>query len=146
MQHGDAEPESVNSERPLSQKGTDDIQRLCQRMQALGIELTHIFHSGKRRAEQTAGIISQQLAPMVKPAIAGGLKANDDPAVITAVIEQMDDNVLIASHMPFVSRLCSTLLTGSPDTEFASQPGTLFCLEKNSDRWRMIYMLGTVCF
>jgi phosphohistidine phosphatase SixA len=56
-------------------------------------------------------------------------------------INQMDEDILLASHMPFVSRLCSTLMTGSDDAEFASMPGTLICLEKSDNKWRLAYML-----
>ena len=141
MQHGDAVDESVDAERPLSQQGIDDIQHLAWRMQKMGVQLAHIYHSGKLRAEQSAEIIAQEVAPAVQPLQVNGLKPNDDPSVIAEDINKIADDILITSHMPFVSRLCSWLLAGHSDIEFASEPGTLFCLEKHGKCWRLIGMI-----
>ena len=141
MQHGDAVDKSVDPERPLSQQGIDDILRLAWRMQSMGVQLAHILHSGKLRAEQSAEIIAQEVAPGVNPVEMDGLNPNDDPSVIAEEIQKASENLLIASHMPLVSRLSSFLLTGNAETEFASQPGTLFCLEKVDGRWRLVCMI-----
>ena len=141
MQHGDAVDESIDPERPLSQQGIDDIQHLAWKMQSMGIQLAHIFHSGKLRAEQTAEIIAQEVAPAVQPLQTAGLKPNDDPSVIAEDIGKMADDILITSHMPLVSRLCSWLLAGNTDIEFASEPGTLLCLEKHENQWRLASMV-----
>ena len=141
MQHGDAVDKSIDPERPLSQQGIDDIQHLAWRMQTMGVQLAHIFHSGKLRAEQTAEIIAQEVAPAVQPLQLNGLNPNDDPSGIAEDIGKMADNILITSHMPFVSRLCSRLLAGHSDIEFASEPGTLFCLEKQGKHWRLVGMI-----
>lgn len=141
LQHGEAVPKETQPDRPLSEKGMREIRILALHMQNMGVQLGNIFHSGKLRAEQSARLIAETLSPEVKPVQADGLNPNDDPTVIIEDIEQMDGNILIASHMPFVSSLCSTLLTGTKDAEFASMPGTLFCLEKADDKWRLAYML-----
>ena len=141
LQHGEAVPKDTDPERPLSEQGRRDIRILAMHMKNMDVQLGNIFHSGKLRAQQSAGLIAATLAPELELCQADGLNPNDDPAVIISDLDQMNANVLIASHMPFVSRLCSMLLTGTADAEFASLPGTLFCLEKTDDRWRMAYML-----
>lgn len=141
LQHGDAVPKDVDPERPLSEQGARDIRILAMHMKNMDIRLGKLFHSGKLRAEQSAGLIAETLSPGIDPVQADGLNPNDDPSVIVGDIEQINENLLIASHMPFVSRLCSTLLTGTTQAEFASIPGTLFCLEKSDDRWRLAWML-----
>ena len=141
LQHGEAVPKEIDPDRPLSEHGKRDIRILARHMQNMGVQLGNVFHSGKLRAEQSARLIAETLSPEIQPVQTEGLNPNDDPAVIIGDIEQMNENILIASHMPFVSRLCSTLLTGTTDAEFASVPGTLFCLEKADDRWRLAYML-----
>ena len=110
-------------------------------MQNMGVHLGKIFHSGKSRAQQSAVIIAETLSPDLQPLQTQGLGPGDDPAAIVEDFEQIDENILIASHMPFVSRLCSILLTGTNDAEFASTPGTLFCLEKAEGKWRLAFML-----
>jgi phosphohistidine phosphatase len=141
LQHGDAVPKEVDPERPLSGQGVRDIRILAMHMQNMGVQLDNIFHSGKLRGEQSVRLIADVLSPEIKPIQTDGLNPNDDPAVILDDIKQMRGNTLIASHMPFVSRLCSVLLTGADNAEFASLPGTLFCMEKNDDKWRLAYML-----
>ena len=141
LQHGEAVPKEIDPERPLSEHGNRDIRILARHMQNMGVQLGNVFHSGKLRAEQSARLIAETLSPEIQPVKTEGLNPNDDPAVIIGDIEQMKENILIASHMPFVSRLCSTLLTGTTDAEFASIPGTLICLEKADNKWRLACML-----
>jgi len=141
LQHGDAEPKEINPERPLSEQGMHDIRILGMQMQNMGVQLGNIFHSGKLRAEQSASLIAEALSAEIEPLQAEGLNPNDDPAVILGTIEQTGDNMLFVSHMPLVSRLCSSLLTGATDAEFVSTPGTLFCLQKTDGKWRLGYML-----
>jgi len=141
LQHGEAVPKEIDPERPLSEHGNRDIRILARHMQNMGVQLGNVFHSGKLRAEQSARLTAETLSPEIQPVQTEGLNPNDDPAVIIGDIEQLNENILIATHMPFVSRLCSTLLTGTTDAEFASIPGTLFCLEKADNKWRLAYML-----
>jgi len=141
LQHGDAEPKEIYPERPLSEQGMRDIRVLGMQMQNMGVRLENIVHSGKLRAEQSARLMAETLSVEIKPVQAEGLNPNDDPAVILGAIEQMGDGMMIVSHMPFVSRLCSSLLTGANDAEFASTPGTLFCLQKANGKWRLSCML-----
>jgi phosphohistidine phosphatase len=131
----------MQPERPLSEQGVRDIRNLALHLQNMGLQLGNVFHSGKLRAQQSAGLIAETVSPGIKPVQTDGLGPNDDPTVIIEDIERMDANILIVSHMPFVSRLCSTLLTGTADAEFASIPGTLFCLEKEGNKWRLACML-----
>jgi phosphohistidine phosphatase len=141
LQHGEAEPEEVDPGRALSELGRRDIRLLAMHMQNVGVQLGRILHSGKLRAEQSARLIAESVPPGIEPEQAEGLKPNDDPAVIAGVIESSRESILIVSHMPFVSRLCSMLLTGATETAFASVPGTLFCLEYTDGKWRLAYML-----
>ncbi len=134
-------PEQIDPERPLSEQGTQDIRRLAIRLANMGAQPEKIFHSGKLRAEQTAQLIAEALATAVEPEQTGGLKPNDDPAAFMTRIEQSGHATLVASHMPFVSRLCSMLLTGTTAADFASLPGTLFCLERTEGKWRLACML-----
>ena len=145
LQHGEAVPKEIDPERPLSEHGNRDIRHLALHMQNMDVQLGNLFHSGKLRAEQSARLVAETLSPEILPVKAEGLNPNDDPTVIIEDIEQMDENILIASHMPYVSRLCSTLLTGTTEAEFASVPGTLFCLEKADGKWRLACMLRPDC-
>ncbi|MBT8129648.1 MAG: phosphohistidine phosphatase SixA [Gammaproteobacteria bacterium] len=141
LQHGEAVLKEIDPERPLSEQGSRDIRILALHMANMRVQLEHILHSGKLRARQSAELIAEKLSPELELVQAEGLNPTDDPAAIIGDLEQISGNLLIASHMPFVSRLCSVLLTGTTDAEFASLPGTLFCLEQSEGKWRLAYML-----
>ena len=111
LQHGEAVPKEIDPERPLSEHGNRDIRILALHMQNMDVQLGNVFHSGKLRAAQSARLVAETLSPEILPVKTEGLNPNDDPTVIIGDIEQMNENILIASHMPFVSRLCSILLS-----------------------------------
>lgn len=141
LQHGDAVSKAVDPERPLSAQGKRDIEKIASILRGMQVQPAYIFHSGKLRARQSARIIAATLAPGIEPAQADGLAPNDDPAIIIEHIIRLDGSLLIASHMPFVSRLCSDLLSGGPGCQFASVPGSLICLEKTTQGWQLDWML-----
>jgi phosphohistidine phosphatase len=145
VQHGDAVAKDVDPDRPLSEQGRRDIRALAMHMKNMGVQPGKILHSGKLRARQSAEQIAEVLSPGLDPVQADGLNPNDDPAVLIKELEKADGNMLIASHMPFVSRLCSTLLTGVNTAAFASTPGTLFCLETSDGQWQLACMLRPDC-
>lgn len=112
LQHGDAVPKEEDAERPLSSDGQRDIERIAEHLVEKGVLIQRIVHSGKLRAEQTAKIISGKLAPNVVVEVVEGISPNDDPKKFIEDMEGIESTILVASHMPFVSNLCSTLLTG----------------------------------
>ena len=141
LQHGDAEPKKKNAERPLSEQGRRDIRLVAMHLHNANVHIARILHSGKLRAEQSARLIGETIPIEAAPAQVHGLNPNDDPAKLLSSLDPQAGDILIVSHMPFVSRLCSLLLTGSTETAFASVPGTLFCLENMGDKWQLAYML-----
>lgn len=111
LQHGSAVSREVDEQRPLSDDGREDIARLAKHLAGRSVELRHILHSGKLRAEQTAQIISEQLALGVSPVSYDGTGPSDAPEHFINGLDMAMGNILLVSHMPFVSRLCSALLT-----------------------------------
>jgi phosphohistidine phosphatase len=117
------------------------------------MDIRRILHSGKLRAEQTAQIIADSLESTVNLELCSGISPNDAAAVFIEdqkLIQSMGQkigqetggsNILIVSHMPFVSNLCSTLLTGSAEVEFDFTPGTLACLFYEYKEWSMEFMI-----
>jgi len=145
LQHGDAVPGSIDPERPLSAAGVRDIEKIAAFLHGMQVRPGYIFHSGKLRARQSARIIAASLVPGLEPVQADGLAPNDDPAIIIEDIVRLDRSILIASHMPFVSRLCSCLLGGDPGSVFAFEPASLACLENTAQGWQMDWMLRPAC-
>ncbi len=141
LQHGSALSKDEDAARPLSQVGRGDIERVADYLSKKDVLIQHIFHSGKLRAQQTAEIISQKVAGDVVPQEMSGISPNDSPDQFIKMVLSEKSAVLIASHMPFVSHLCSTLLIDSVDAQFDFIPGSIACLEYESEAWSLLFMV-----
>jgi phosphohistidine phosphatase len=132
VQHGEAKSEAEDPERPLTEKGRDEVARVAQFLRQRGARPETIRHSGKRRAEQTAAIFADALAPAVPAAAASGLAPNDPVEPVAAELEREGGAVMLVGHQPFMGRLAAYLLTGD-----ASRPvvrfrmGGVVCLARD---------------
>jgi len=142
MQHGDAVPKNENTARPLSNNGLRDIRQIAAHMAEKDVLIQRIVHSGKLRAEQTAKIISEKLAPDVVPEVVEGINPNDNPKKFIDDLGDIEGAVLVASHMPFVSNLCSALLSGHLDAQFRFTPGAVACLDYEEGQWSLLCMMS----
>lgn len=143
IQHGDSLDKTVDPERPLSTKGKKDIQSLATFLSQLNIKVNRIFHSGKLRAKQTAEILSKSIHSQNGISILPGIEPEDLISPIAYEIESWQEDVLLAGHLPFMSKLVSKLITKddiNPVVDF--EPGTMVCLEKiAATRWLIRWML-----
>lgn len=62
VQHGESLDKEIDPDQPLSDKGISDIEKLGHFLSKNKIEINHIIHSGKNRAEQTASILAPLLS------------------------------------------------------------------------------------
>ncbi len=115
VQHGDAEPKDVDPDRPLSDQGRADIKRLAKWLLSQNIQVAQILHSGKSRAKQTAEILRPMLECPGQVFEGQGLAPNDSPEAFLRQLTDSKKDMLIAGHMPFMSRTVSQALTGAPD-------------------------------
>ena len=64
VQHAEAKSEAEDPTRPLTEKGLADIKRVARHLKEhANIKVAEINHSGKTRAEQTAQVLAEALAP-----------------------------------------------------------------------------------
>jgi phosphohistidine phosphatase len=141
VRHGEAYSEAADPDRPLTEEGRATVDDMAQLAAAFNIPVSQIFHSGKTRARQTADIFSKYLKS------SAGVKAinpNDD---VTKIAAELDPalNTMFVGHLPFMERLVSYLITGSPDKSIIKfQAGGIVCLdriEKNSSwyiKWALM--------
>ncbi len=142
VQHGEALPKDVDPDRPLSEQGRRDVERLGAWMAGAGLKVPWILHSGKIRARQTAEILAQALGIPDKISARGGLNPRDPPGPMAAELPSLADGSLIVGHLPHLGRLAGVLLTGRDDPGWlAFAPGTLVCLESDQDQWSLRCML-----
>ena len=139
VQHGDALPKDVDPDRPLSDRGRDDIQRLTDWLSSHSVRIAEILHSGKTRAEQTAEILRPLLETRGKLCEGRGLAPNDSPEAFLRQMRHSEKDTLVAGHMPFVARTISQALTGAPDRQLVHfLPGSIAGVERSDDAsWRL---------
>ena len=143
LQHGDALPEEVNPDRPLSERGLEDVRRLAEFVWNHDILVKHVYHSGKTRARETADIVAAKMAAGAKIEATTGLNPNDPVELIAKQINNWQEDSLLVGHMPFMGRMAAYLLTSNSSSQFvAFEPGSMLCLERNeSGDWAISWML-----
>ena len=139
VRHGEAKPKNEDPERGLTEAGQAVVSRMAKWAAASGIRVDEIRHSGKLRAQQTADIFATALG--VQPRTTPGLAPKDDVRSITEKLIGSKNNLMLVGHLPFLSRLASALLTGSPDSEILSfRYSCIVCLEHEEKTWRSCWI------
>lgn len=143
VQHGEACAKEVDPDRPLTDRGREDIERLAAFLGRAGIEVEHVIHSGKLRAAQTADLLAAAVAPLVELETNDHIRPNDDPRLIDWVKGTGGADAMLVGHLPFMARLVSLLLADNPDQLTADyRPGSVVCLENDSGgRWQINWMI-----
>ncbi len=143
MQHGKPVPKEENPDRPLSDQGKGDIEKVSKMLRKSGVKVQEAFHSGKTRARQTAEIMVSQLNPDVKAQERAGLSPLDDVKEIVSQIKDADKDMLIAGHLPHLGKLASLLIAGDEEVPVVSfQQGGIVCVEKDEkDHWSVAWMV-----
>jgi phosphohistidine phosphatase len=143
VQHGAACAKEVNAERPLTDEGAADVDRLAGFLAQAGIKVDRVIYSGKLRASQTAQRLAKQLCPGVDLEISGLLNPNDNPKAFDWQSESWNRDTLVVGHLPFMAKLVSHLLIDDESRlTVAYQPGSMVCLEHVDDsHWQINWMI-----
>jgi phosphohistidine phosphatase len=138
VRHGDAVSASENPQRPLSAAGRQAVFDVARQAREREVEVSAIYHSGILRAQQTAEIFAQLLAPLQGVAAISGLLPEDDPAIGRAHLETADQPIMLVGHLPHMRHLAALLVRGDPDqTVVDFGPTELICCSKEGLRWRI---------
>jgi phosphohistidine phosphatase len=131
-QHGPAVDKSINRDRPLSDIGQEEVNGVAKYLKQSNAKIAGIYHSGKTRAEQTAEIFASQLG-IGNVEQLDGLNPNDDVEAVVEKINSLTDDTMIVTHIPFLPRMVSRLLTGDPASEASALPGNIVCLDRDAE-------------
>lgn len=145
MRHAEADQAELDdAKRPLTARGEHDAQHLANFLQARGYHLSHVIHSGKLRAQQTAEIIVSALASGQSAEIESALTGDDGLSCMLEKIATWTEDTLVVSHLPFISRLLSRLVAENADVQLVGfVPATVVCLELcESAKWRMKWCIN----
>jgi phosphohistidine phosphatase len=136
VRHGEALSAAENSERPLSQKGRQAVERIARLALDRRVHVTGIYHSGILRAKQTAELFAKVLSSSVRVEQHSGLLPEDDPAIVKAELDIAQQSILLVGHLPYLNRLTSLLIHGDPDRAVVDYlPATMVCCRRVGDRW-----------
>ena len=143
VQHGEACAKDVDPERPLTEQGAADIERLAAFLKQAGIKADRVIHSEKRRAIQTAERLAKAVAAGVELETSGIINPNDNPKAFDWQSGSWDKNTLVVGHLPFMAKLVSHLVIEDENRLIAAyQPGSVVCLELNSEgHWQIGWMI-----
>jgi 16S rRNA (cytidine1402-2'-O)-methyltransferase len=143
IQHAEPKPKEQDPERGLSDKGRGDAERVAAFLKPLGIRVGAVWHSGKKRAAQTAEILANAVTSKSGVVHREGLAPLDPVEPMAAAIAMISNDMLIAGHLPFLGRLASYLVARSESADVvAFQQGGIVCLERDDDGlWRIRFMI-----
>jgi len=142
--HGEAVPKTIDPESSLSTAGKDNISRIANMLGAAGIKVSRVFHSGKKRALQTAAILGHIIAPGMRPEVMEGLHPNDDTLGLFRRAQQWQEDVMVVGHLPYMARAVSRFLIGNEqDMLVRFKPGSVVCLKRSSEGlWAITWALS----
>ena len=143
VQHGEACAKEVDPDRPLTDQGKADIERLAAFLKRAGIQVERVIHSGKLRATQTAERLAHAIAGGVELESCTLINPNDNPKTFDWQSDSRDRDTLVVGHLPFMAKLVSHLLIEDENRLITAwQPGSIVCLQReDAGPWRINWMI-----
>lgn len=136
VQHGEAKSKDEDPDRSLTDAGIKKTKKIAAWLGKQDVDIVEIRHSGKKRAEQTAAIFADRLAPARGVIKAFGMNPNDDVRAYVMQMEKMEGVLMLVGHLPFLDRLAGLLLAGDPEKRVISFVNSgVVCLEKHKGQW-----------
>lgn len=148
VQHGEAKDQAVDSERPLTDQGKEDITRVAGFLSLFERpKPSLIVHSDKLRAVQTAKMFAEAWQ-ILRLQESSGLAANAMPEVWANRLQEMTEDVLLVGHLPHLSKLASLLVQGDAEKDtFVFRHGGCVCLErKESGGYQVLWQMNPTMF
>ncbi len=142
VQHGLAKRKEEDPARPLTAAGREEVERVARGAAAAGVRPASILHSGKARAEQTAGIFAEHTKPADGVHAVEGLNPLDEPQRARERVAQANAPLMLVGHLPHLSRLAALLLAETPEREIvAFRNAGVVCLEQKEGGYAVRWIL-----
>lgn len=153
VQHAKAASEQVDPQRPLTEEGRREIKKIAEFVKPLNLCVDYLWHSGKKRAAQTAEILAEVVKVKKAETAREGLSPNGDVKVIREKIVSLQQDIMLVGHLPFLSKLASLLLTGDEPSPSERGEGELadtvafknagiVCLKRSEDnQWQIDWVI-----
>jgi phosphohistidine phosphatase len=132
VQHGIALDKSVDPERGLSEEGMRQLDLMGVFLSATPLRIPHIWHSGKKRALQTADILAKCVGGDKALEEHGGLGPMNDVVPMAETLAGLSEDTMLVGHLPFMSKLAGLLLAGDADREVVNfRNAGVVCLSRD---------------
>ncbi len=142
MRHGEAKSEQEDPQRPLSNRGREEVDRVSRAAAKKGMAASRIVHSDKPRARQTAEILARNIIPSEGICEINGLGPEDDPSLTKAELEASGKSLIVVGHLPHLNRLAAMLLNGNSGAQvFDFQTASVVCLSRRKKDWKVNWTL-----
>lgn len=143
VQHGLSKPEE-DPERRLTQQGKEDTEEVAlYAAEKAEMKVGIIYHSGKARAKETAEILAEHLEPEKGVQETGSLSPVDEPLVWENKLKDMNEDIMLVGHLPYLSRLASLLLCSNSDKKTVNFKNSgIVCMKRDDDGcWSVEWMV-----
>ncbi|UCG34741.1 MAG: phosphohistidine phosphatase SixA [Candidatus Omnitrophota bacterium] len=140
VQHGVALPEDKDSQKHLSPEGKKATRKVAKFLRSKNAEVDSIWHSKKMRSIQTAKILSECVSYQ-RILARDDLNPNDPVEVIADEIQDLNKDIIIVGHLPFLQKLASLFLSGSQDKQLISFTYSGVVCFEYKDFWRLLWMV-----
>jgi phosphohistidine phosphatase len=143
VQHASAKAKEDDPERSLSDAGLEEVGKMVDFLKRYrAVDVTRILHSGKRRAEQTAVMLGEQIRPAEGVSSAEGLEPVADASVWAERLSAAGEDVMLVGHLPHLGRLASLLLCRDANRNvIAFRNAGIVCLRRDeTGSWLVNWM------
>jgi phosphohistidine phosphatase len=144
VQHAEAVSKVEDPERPLSDKGREDIQRVASYVaRRADILIRQINHSGKTRARQSAELLAEAIQPPEGISDVPDLAPLDDPSVWVSYLAETTRDLMLVGHLPHLRKLAALLICQDESQKVVDfKMGGVVCLGRDEDGgWSVRWMV-----
>lgn len=110
MRHGQAASAPNDAERPLTQRGRQDVAAVATQLKEHDCTVRTIWHSPLRRAVETAELLQSAWDSSILLKPNDDLCPDNDVAPMAQRIEALDTDVFVVGHLPHLPKLAMVLL------------------------------------
>ena len=136
VQHSKSLSKEIDPDRRLSEEGIKETHQMADFLKRNKVTVSKIIHSGKHRARMTAEIIGRNLGVKDISEVSG-LAPLDDPKHWANKLRNIDEDIMVIGHLPYLATLTSLLLNINTEVIEFRHSGIL-CLEREEDhKWRI---------
>jgi len=143
VRHAEAKKEGEDPARGLTDKDFRDISLIALFAHDQGVEVNRIYHSGIKRAQQTAQALADQVRPKEGVSEADWLAPMDDPKIWEERLSHMHGDIMLVSHLSYLAKLASSLVCGDSGKNVVDfTMAGIVCLKRLDDgHWAVKWMV-----